>query len=155
MLKKISIVSSCFNEEDNVDELCKCVKEQMERYKGKYNYEQILVDNCSTDNTAEKLRALAKKDKHIKVILNARNFGHIRSPYWAIINATGDAIIYMASDLQDPPELIKQFIEKWEEGYKIVLAQKNKTEENKLMGFVRHTYYNILNYINDSGANLI
>jgi len=152
---KISIVSSCFNEEDNVEELCSRVKKQMLKYKNKYNYEQILVDNHSTDGTAQKLRELAKNDKHIKVILNARNFGHIRSPYWAMINATGDAIIYMASDLQDPPELIDDFIAKWEQGFKIVLAQKNKSEESIIMNFVRKSYYRLLNYINDSGAELI
>lgn len=152
---KISIVSSCYNEEDNVEELCQRVKQQMAKYKNKYDYEQILVDNHSTDNTAQKLRSLAKKDKHIKVILNARNFGHIRSPYWAMINATGDAIIYMASDLQDPPELIEKFIKEWEKGFKIVLAQKNKSKENPFMNYVRKSYYRLLNYINDSGAELI
>ena len=152
---KISVVSSCFNEEDNVEELCSRVKKQMLKYKNKYNYEQILVDNHSTDSTAQKLRELAKNDKHIKVILNARNFGHIRSPYWAMINATGDAIIYMASDLQDPPELIDDFITKWEQGFKIVLAQKNKSEESFIMNFIRKSYYRLLNYINDSGAELI
>lgn len=152
---KISIVSSCFNEEENVEELYKRVKTVMAKYKDKYDYEQILVDNCSTDNTAQKLRSLAKKDKRVKVILNSRNFGHIRSPYWAIINGFGDAVIYLASDLQDPPELIEDFIAKWEQGYKIVLAQKNETEEGFFMKHIRRAYYNLLNYINDSGADLI
>jgi glycosyltransferase involved in cell wall biosynthesis len=118
-MKKISIVSSCYNEEGNVEELYLRVKSQMDLLKDKYTYEQILVDNCSTDGTAQKLRELAARDTNVKVIFNSRNFGHIRSPYWAIINGGGDAIIYMASDLQDPPELIPQFIQKWEEGYRI------------------------------------
>ncbi len=154
-MKKISIVSSCFNEAENVDELYERVKAQMEKYKGKYDYEQILLDNASTDDTADKLRALAKKDKHVKVILNARNFGHIRSPYWGIINATGDAVIYMASDLQDPPELIADFIGKWEEGYKIVLGQKNQSKESPIFFAVRKCFYWFINRINDTGSELV
>ena len=153
-LKKISIVSSCFNEEDNVEELAQRVKKQMDKYEGKYDWEQILVDNHSTDNTEQKLRLLAKNDKHIKIILNARNFGHIRSPYWAIINASGDAVIYMASDLQDPPELIEKFIKKREKGYKIVLGQKNQSEESFCFSFVRKCYYWFINFINDTGVEL-
>ena len=102
-MKKISIVSSCYNEEENIKTLCERVKAQMEKYEGKYEWEQILVDNGSTDNSEALMRTLAQEDKRLKIIINSRNFGHIRSPYWAIINATGDAIIYMASDLQDPP----------------------------------------------------
>ena len=154
-LKKISIVSSCFNEEDNVEELAQRVKKQMDKYEKKYDWEQILVDNHSTDNTEQKLRQLARKDKHIKIILNARNFGHIRSPYWAIINGSGDAVIYMASDLQDPPELIEKFIKKWEEGYLIVLGQKQQSEEGFLFSFVRKCFYWFINKINDTGADLV
>lgn len=154
-MKKISIVSSCFNEEENVDELYARVKKQMEPYREKYAYEHILVDNCSTDRTADKLRQLAKKDKHVKVILNARNFGHIRSPYWAIINGSGDAVIYMASDLQDPPELIPEFIKKWEDGYKIVLGQKSQSEEGFVFSLVRKAFYWFINLINDTGSELV
>ena len=154
-MKKISIVSSCYNEELNVDELYERVKAQMELYKNKYDYEQILVDNCSTDCTAQKLRSLAKKDKHVKVILNSRNFGHIRSPYWAIINGSGDAIIYMASDLQDPPELISEFIKKWEEGYKIAIGVKNKSEESPLFFMIRKMFYFFIKKIADDDTVMI
>jgi len=154
-MKKISIVSSCFNEEDNVFELYKKVKEQMEKYSEKYEWEQILVDNCSTDNTAQKLKELADLDSRVKVILNARNFGHIRSPYWAMINASGDAVIYMASDLQDPPELIPQFIEKWEQGYKYALGQKTQSEENFVFFTVRKLFYWLLNTIADDDTHLL
>lgn len=154
-MKKISIVSSCYNEEGNVENLYERVKAQMDKYEGKYEWEQILVDNGSVDNTAEKLRALAEKDNRVKVIINARNFGHIRSPYWAIINGHGDAIIYMASDLQDPPEMIPQFIEKWEQGYKIALAQKTSSKESKSMYFVRKMFYSLMKHIVDDDTEQI
>lgn len=154
-MKKISIVSSCYNEELNVEELYERVKAQMELFKDKYEYEQILVDNCSSDNTAQKLRELAQKDKHVKVILNARNFGHIRSPYWAIINGSGDAVIYMASDLQDPPELISEFIQKWENGYKIVLGQKNQSKESFMFFAVRKAFYAFIKRIADDETEMI
>ncbi len=155
MKKKISIVSSAYNEEDNVENLYEKVKEQMLKFSDKYDYEQIVLDNASTDGTAQKLREIAAKDKNFKVILNARNFGHIRSPYYGILQCTGDAIIYMASDLQDPPELIPEFIKKWEEGNKVVLAQKEKSQESFLFFTVRKFYYWLLNKANDSGADLL
>lgn len=154
-MKKISIVSSCYNEEQNIFELYTRVKAQMEKFKEKYDYEQILVDNCSTDNSAEVLKDLAQQDKNVKVILNSRNFGHIKSPYWAIINGSGDAIIYLASDLQDPPELIEEFIKKWEEGEKMVLGAKNNSEENPLVFFIRQVFYWILGMIADDDTILI
>ncbi|MGB2578767.1 glycosyltransferase involved in cell wall biosynthesis [Elusimicrobium simillimum] len=150
---KISVVSSAYNEEENVEELYQRVKEQFDKL-GKYEYEQIVVDNASTDGTADKLREIAAKDKNFKVILNTRNFGHIRSPFYAILQGSGDAVIYMVSDLQDPPELIPQFIEKWEQGNKIVLAQKTESEEGFFFSKVRKLYYKLLNMLNDSGAEL-
>lgn len=155
MKKKISIISSAFNEEENVEVLYEKVKEQMLKLADKYDYEQIVLDNASTDGTANKLREIAAKDKNFKVILNARNFGHIRSPYYGILQCSGDAIIYMASDLQDPPELIPEFIKKWEEGNKVVLARKEKTEESFIFSFVRKFYYWLLNKANDSGADIL
>ena len=129
-MKKISIVSSAYNEEGNIEVLYEKVKEQMQKLADKYDYEQIVLDNASTDGTAQKLREIAAKDKNFKVILNARNFGHIRSPYYGMLQAQGDAVISLVSDLQDPPELIPEFIKKWEEGNKIVVGQKNQAEEN-------------------------
>ena len=155
MKKKISIISSAFNEEENVEVLYEKVKEQMSKLSDIYDYEQVVLDNASTDRTAEKLREIATKDKNFKVILNARNFGHIRSPYYGILQCSGDAVIYMASDLQDPPELIPELIKKWEEGNKVVLAQKNKSEESLTFFMVRKFYYWLLNKANDSGAELL
>lgn len=152
---KISIVSSAFNEQDNVWDLYKRVKDEMQKYAGKYDYEQIIIDNASTDNTLAELRNIAAQDYRFKVIVNNRNFGHIRSPYYIILQATGDAVIYLASDLQDPPELIGSFLHQWEQGYKVVLAQKQISEESSLFFFVRKFYYWLLNWFNDSGATLV
>ncbi len=155
MKKKISIISSAFNEEDNVAELYARVKEEMEKLQDKYDWEQLVVDNASTDGTLAKLKEIAAKDKHLKVIANARNFGHIRSPYYGILQCHGDAVIYMASDLQDPPSMIPAFIKQWEEGYNIVLGKKTQTKESEIFFIIRKTYYWLLNLLNDSGAQLI
>lgn len=154
-MKKVSFVSSCYNEEENVDALYERVMKQADLYKDKYEFEYILVDNCSTDNTAQKLRELAQNDKRVKVILNARNFGHIRSPYYGMMQADGDAVIYLASDLQDPPELISDFIQKWEQGYKIVLGMKTKSEESFLFFLIRSAYYELISRIADDDTNLV
>ena len=154
MKKKISFVSSAYNEEGNVRDLYEQVKAQMAPLADKYEYEQIVLDNASTDGTLAVLRQIAAQDKRFKVIANARNFGHIRSPYYGILQASGDAVIYMASDLQDPPALIAQFITAWENGYKVVLAQKQTSKESGLFFAVRKIYYWLLNLLNDSGAKL-
>ncbi len=153
-MKKISIVSSCYNEELNIDELYERVTAQFEKYKRKYEFDYILADNGSKDNTAGKLKALAKKDKRIKVILNSRNFGHVKSPYNVVISSDADAVILIASDLQDPPELIPELIEKWEEGNKVVLLQKISSNENKIMFGIRKLYYKFISKISDNGVEL-
>lgn len=154
-MKKISLVSSCFNEEENVRNLFARVKTVMDKFSDKYEYDYIILDNGSTDNTAGILEEIAKNDKHLKVIINSRNFGHIRSPYFGITQTNADAVIYLASDLQDPPELIEDFIRKWEEGYKIVLGQKNTSDENPLMFFVRKMFYKFLSKISDDGTQVV
>lgn len=153
--KKISVVSSCYNEAENVEKLYEAVRSQLEKYGDKYDWEQILVDNCSVDDTAEKLRNLARKDKRVKVILNSRNFGHIRSPYHAIVSATGDAVIYLASDFQDPPELISEFIDKWQEGYNAVIGVKDKSEEPFLIFAVRKFFYFFIDKLSDDNTKVI
>ena len=153
-MKKISIVSSCYNEEENLDELYERVTTQMDKFKDKYEFEYILLDNGSTDGTANKLKELAQKDKRIKVIINSRNFGHVRSPFYGILQGYGDAVISIVSDLQDPPELISALIQKWEEGNEIVLLQKQESEEFGLMFLLRKIYYNTLAKIADNGVVL-
>jgi polyisoprenyl-phosphate glycosyltransferase len=147
MKKLISIVTPCYNEEDNIDELYDRIKKTMSTLP--YNYEHICIDNCSTDGTVAKIRGIATIDPHVKLIVNARNFGHIRSPYHAMLESTGDACILIASDLQDPPEMIPEFIKKWEEGYKTVMAVKPASEESKILFFIRKTYYKLVASISD------
>jgi len=144
----ISITSPCFNEEENIEELYKRVVKVMEILP-EYDFEYVFIDNASTDNTVEILRGLASKDPRVKVIVNTRNFGHIRSPYWGIINTMGAATIYLASDLQDPPELIPGFLQQWKDGYKIILAVKPVTSTNPVMHYLRKTYYILLDKISD------
>lgn len=136
----LSVVSACFNEEGNVEELYRQVRAQFEAV-GRYDYELIFIDNCSTDGTVGVLKRLAAADRNVKVIVNARNFGHVRSPMHAILQARGDAIIALASDLQDPPSFIPQFIAKWEEGFPVVLCIKHAAEESPLVFWMRKRYY--------------
>lgn len=147
-VKKISIVTPCFNEQENVERLYDSVKDVFSKLT-EYTFEHIFIDNCSKDNTAEILTKMAIADKRVKVILNARNFGHIRSPYHALLQAGGDAVVTMAADFQDPPEMIPLFLEKWEAGKKIVIAVKSKSKENKFVYFLRKTYYKLVRNISE------
>jgi polyisoprenyl-phosphate glycosyltransferase len=145
--KLISIVTPCYNEIENIDELTHRIRAVMETLP--YDYEHIFIDNASTDGTAKKIKEIAAHDNHVKLIVNARNFGHIRSPYYGMLQAHGDACILIASDLQDPPEIIPEFIAKWEEGFKTVLAVKPESEENSVMFFLRKTYYRFIAKISE------
>ncbi len=146
--KMISIISPCYNEVENIEEIYLRVKAVMSQYP-QYEFEYLFIDNASTDGTDLKLKMLADLDKRVKVIINTRNFGHIRSPYWGLIQTSGDASIYLASDLQDPPELIPTFIDAWEEGYKVVLAIKPFSKGNRLLHQLRKSYYSMLDGISD------
>jgi glycosyltransferase involved in cell wall biosynthesis len=148
-IKLISIVTPCYNEEGNVEELHARIVAVMEKLP-QYEFEHIYIDNASTDKTVAILRRMVQEDKRIRVIVNARNFGHIRSPYHALIGAKGDAVICLASDLQDPPELIVDFVKKWEEGFKVVMGVKSKSEESPLMFALRKLYYKTLQRLSDT-----
>ena len=148
-MKFLSVVTGCYNEEENVRELYERITRVFAEELSDYSFEMIVIDNCSQDKTVEVLRGICREDQRVKVIVNNRNFGHIRSGYHAIFQARGDAIIAMASDLQDPPEMIPQFVRKWEAGYKIALAQKTTSEESPLFFFVRKTYYHLVNRLSD------
>lgn len=143
-MKVISVVTPCFNEEANVDELYERIRAVMCKI-GRYRYEHLFIDNASTDGTVEAIKRIAARDHNVKLIVNARNFGHIRSPMHAVCVATGDAVIGMASDLQDPPELIEQLVERWEQGYAMVLCIKEASQENRLMYWIRSRYYQTIN----------
>lgn len=148
MKKLISIVTPTFNELENLDELLVRVQKVMKAHP-EYDFEHIFIDNCSTDGTIEKLKSIANSDELVKVILNTRNFGHLRSPYYGIITANGDAVILLTADLQDPPEKINDFIEKWEEGFKSVMAVKESSKESALLFFLRKQYYKFLDKISE------
>jgi glycosyltransferase involved in cell wall biosynthesis len=149
--KKLCIVSGCYNEADNVEELVSRVRAVMKTELSNYDYEHVFIDNASEDNTVALLKKMAADDKRIKIIVNSRNFGHIRSPSYALLHATGDAdaVISLVSDLQDPPEMLPEFVKKWEEGNELVLAIKAKSEEHGLMFKVRETYYNLLSRLSE------
>ncbi|HAF94662.1 MAG: dolichol monophosphate mannose synthase [Elusimicrobia bacterium GWC2_51_8] len=141
-MKKVSVVTPCFNEEANVEALYRQVKEIFHKL-GSYEYEHLFVDNASTDGTQSILRKLAAADSNVKVIINTRNFGHIRSPFYGLTQAGGDAVILLVSDFQDPPELINDFVREWEAGYKVVLGIKTNSGESGLMFALRKFYYNL------------
>jgi len=141
--KMVSVISPCFNEEANVEELYKRVCAVMATMP-QYDFEYLFIDNASTDGTIDRLRRLAERDPRVKIIVNMRNFGHLRSPYWGIIQTKGDVTVYLASDLQDPPELIPQFLAAWEEGWPIVLAVKPVSKTNLVVHWIRRLYYRTL-----------
>ncbi|MCA2968827.1 MAG: glycosyltransferase family 2 protein [Acidobacteriaceae bacterium] len=143
-MKTISIVTPCYNEQDNAVELCSRIRKAMAEFP-QYRYEHVLIDNCSTDHTVAVLKELASQDTNIRIIVNARDFGPMRSHMHAMFQASGDAVIMMASDLQDPPEMIGDFIREWECGFPMVLAIKTASQENKLMFLIRKAYYALIN----------
>jgi glycosyltransferase involved in cell wall biosynthesis len=138
--KTISIITPCYNEEANVMNLYKQVRQVMADV-GRYRYEHIFIDNHSSDNTVAILKSIASQDPNVKIIVNSRNFGHIRSPIHALLATTGDAVIGIVADLQDPPPMIADFIREWENGAYCVLGIKRSSEEHSLMFWLRKQYY--------------
>jgi glycosyltransferase involved in cell wall biosynthesis len=148
-MKLISIVSPCYNEVECIEDFYSQVRSVMASLPG-YDYEHVFIDNNSTDGTIPALRRLAGQDKKVKVIINARNFGQVRSPFHGLLQAKGDAVIGMCSDLQDPPEMIRAFVKKWEEGYKIVIGTKTKSKENPLVFGVRKMFYHLIKLLSET-----
>lgn len=139
-MKTISIVTGCYNEAENVEELIRQVRVVMGGVT-ECDYEHIFIDNASQDGTVAILKRIAREDHRVKIIVNTRNFGHIRSPYHGLLQARGDAVICLVADLQDPPELIVEFIKKWEQGFKIVVGIKAQSAESSAMYWLRGLYY--------------
>jgi glycosyltransferase involved in cell wall biosynthesis len=147
-MKTISVVTPCYNEEGNVREVYERVRDLMLSL-GKYRYEHVFIDNASTDATFVILSEIAATDSNVKVIRNARNFGHVRSPMHALLQTRGDAVIVLMSDLQDPPEVLAQLLEQWEKGVPIVIAVKRQSHESAPMFLVRKMFYRLVHYISD------
>lgn len=141
-MKKISVLTPTFNEEENIELLYKKIKEQFSSLS--YDYEHIVIDNNSNDKTIEILRYLCQKDKKLKVIINNKNYGQLNSPFYGMLQTNSDATIVLTADFQDPIELIPKLINLWEQGNRVVLTQKIKTNENFLIKFFRKSYYKIL-----------
>ena len=144
---KISIVTPTFNEIDNIENLYLEIKKELDKLE--YDYEHLIIDNNSTDGTIDKIKHLASKDKNLKIIINSKNYGHIRSPFYGLLQTKSDASILMASDFQDPIDLIPKYIEEWKKGKKIVLGEKTSSEENQIKYSLRTLFYNFLNKISE------
>ena len=147
--KCICILLPCYNEAENIEPLYIQLKAICATLNN-YRFEFLFIDNHSTDNTVALIKKIAQEDPQVKLIVNARNFGHIRSPFYGLLQTSSDATITMASDLQDPPTLIPKLIAKWEEGYKTILATKPKSKENKLMFALRTSYYKLITRFSDT-----
>lgn len=148
-MKKISVMIPCYNEEENVYPISQAVIEQFETHLPEYDYELLFIDNDSKDQTRDILRMMCKENPKIKAIFNAKNFGQFNSPYYGMLQTTGDATITMVCDFQDPPELIPQYVHAWEEGYKIVIGVKTSSKENPVMYFLRSCYYKLIKKLSD------
>ena len=148
MKKKISIITPTYNEQDNIKKLCEEISKEMSQTN--YDYEHIVIDNSSEDSTIQILKDLAKINPKLKIIINARNFGHIRSPMHAILQASGDAVILLASDFQDPIYLITKYIQEWEKGSDVVMGQKNTSDENFFKSLIRKIFYKLITLISET-----
>ena len=145
----IGVLTPCYNEEANIEAVYERVRAVFAKLDG-YRYEHLFIDNASTDRTVPILREIAAKDRNVRVIVNTRNFGHIRSPYHGLLLSRGDAVIGLVADLQDPPELIPEFLAKWEQGYKVVLGVKIGSQESPLMSAIRRRYYALIDRVSET-----
>lgn len=143
-MKKISVIVPCFNEEKSVHKMSKIIKDMFENKLKQYDYELIFIDDYSSDNTRVELEKICKENKKIKAIFNAKNFGFNRNVFYSLTEGTGDAVFLVFGDLQDPPELLVDFIEKWEQGYKVILGQKLESKENKFVYLLRSIFYKMM-----------
>ena len=148
-MKKISISIPCYNEEENIVPLSEAIVKLFEDELSAYDYELLFIDNDSSDQTRPLLREICAKNKHIKAIFNVKNFGQFNSPFYGMLQTTGDCTICMVCDFQDPIELIPQYIKEWEAGYKIVIGVKKTSKENPIMYKLRSLYYKIIRKFSD------
>lgn len=152
MMKTITVVTPCFNEEDNIIDIYQQIKVIFEGFP-QYNYQHLFIDNASTDKTVSLIKTIIQQDSKVQLIVNARNFGHVRSPYYGLLQVKTDAAILIAADLQEPPEVIKEFIKKWEQGAEAVVGVKPQSKESKLFFLIRQFYYSLVTKVAE--VNLI
>lgn len=145
-MKKISVLIPCYNEEENVVPISEAIIAELQKL-SKYDYELIFIDNCSKDKTRELLSKLCDNNSKIKAIFNAKNFGQFNSPYYGLLQSTGDCTILICADFQDPVNMIPKFVKEWENGYKVVVGIKEKSKESKMMYFLRSCYYKVIKKI--------
>ena len=150
MKKMITVVVPTYNEELNVDNVYARVTKIMAESLNNYDYEIMFVDNCSLDATRDKIKALIERDKRVKAIFNARNFGYVRNVFYGLSQAEGDCAVLLHADLQNPPELIVDFVKYWEESYKVIVGIKRKSKENKVLFAIKGLYYKFMNKISDT-----
>ena len=148
-MKKVSILIPCYNEQENVRPMSEAIVDLFEKQLTQYDYELLFIDNDSSDQTRPILREICKNNEHIKAIFNAKNFGQFNSPYYGMLQTTGDCTISMVCDFQDPVELIPQYLEAWEQGYKIVIGIKTSSKENPIMYHLRSVYYKMIKKFSD------
>lgn len=148
-MKKISVLIPCYNEEENVVPISEAVIGTLTGQLPEYDYELVFIDNDSQDNTRALIRQLCEKNPKIKAIFNARNFGQFNSPYYGMLQITGDCVIEMVADFQDPVDLIPKYVREWEKGYKIVIGIKTSSRENRLMYWLRGCYYKMMKKLSD------
>lgn len=148
-MKTISIVIPCYNEEENVEVMADSLRQLFQKELFHYQYEILFIDNDSQDTTREKIRRLCAEDKGIKGIFNAKNFGQFNSPYYGMLQSSGDCTVLMAADFQEPVEMVPKFVKEWENGYKIVAGIKTTSKENKFMYWLRGCYYKMIKRLSD------
>jgi len=148
-MKTISVMIPTYNEEENVELMYEALVKEFQEYLNDYKYEILFIDNKSKDNTRELIRKICRKDKNVKAIFNAQNFGQFNSPYYGLTQTSGDCTVSMCADFQDPVEMIHKFVKEWENGYKIVIGIKTKSKENKLMRIFRSVYYKLIKKFSD------
>ena len=142
--KTISILIPCYNEEENARPIYEAARDELKKSCADYDYEILFIDNKSQDSTREIITQICKEDKHVKAIFNSRNFGQFNSPFYGLLQTTGDCAIILCADFQDPVEMIGKFVREWENGYRMVIAQKTKSKENRLIYFLRGCYYKLI-----------
>ncbi len=147
--KKVSILIPCYNEEDNVGPMSEAIVSLFETELTQYDYELVFIDNDSKDHTRALLRGICANNHHVKAIFNAKNFGQFNSPYYGMLQTTGDCTISMVCDFQDPVEMIPKYLAEWENGYKIVIGIKTSSKENKIMYCLRSLYYKAIKKMSD------